>query len=126
MKKFRGESKLGYSKESFAKHEVTFTNPPAEVAERLQVIISEIGKIKTVSRETGQIQAVIKKGVSFGTSPQCTVSIGSDSNGTIVKLELNCTESALVNYHRSEKALAILLSEIGNDHTLVTATNTGW
>jgi hypothetical protein len=117
---------MGYVKQSFAKHEVVFANAPAETAERLIAILEDIGKIKSMSRETGAVHALIKRGVAFGTTPHCHLQISSNEGGTRVTMDLSCEESALVNYHRAEKALATFLEEIGNDSVLKTSATTGW
>lgn len=121
----QGDS-VGLDKQSFAKHEVVFSNSPAETAEGLISILEYIGKIKTVSRETGSIHALIKKGVAFGTTPHCHLQISSDDEGTRVTMNLSCEESLAVNYRRAEKALAIFLDEIGKDPFLKTSATTGW
>ena len=117
---------MAHVKQSFAKHEVVFINAPAETAERLLSILESIGKIKSVSRETGAVHALIKKGVAFGTTPHCNLQISSNDKGTLVKMDLSCEESVAINYHRAEKALAIFLDEIGKDAVLKTSTTSGW
>jgi len=117
---------MALEQESRASAKLTFQNPPAETAEAIIAIVNTIGKVKTVHRESGVIDGKITKGVSFGTSPRLKIQVRGSGDGTEIDIDLRCTESALVNYHRSEKALRILTEQITSNGTLRLASNTGW
>jgi len=117
---------MALEQESRANAKLTFQNPPAVTAEAIIDIVNSIGKVKTVHRESGVIDGKITRGVAFGTSPRLKIQVRGSGEGTEIDIDLRCTESALVNYHRAEKALRILTEQIASHPTLRLASNTGW
>ena len=117
---------MGLEQESHATASLEFQEAPGEVAAALVSLLGRIGKVKTVHRESGLIDGKITRGVSFGTSPRCKIQVRGKGDGTEIEIDIRCTESIAINWHRSEKALRILTDEITSDAALSLSAKTGW
>lgn len=108
--------------ESRSQQRLSFDDEPETVAEVCQRILAELGRVDSVSRETGVIAGRIK--VNWATNwVFVTLTISRNDRGTQLAVETQRKEGLLTE-GGAQKGLAMFVEHLGK--LLRTGSNSGW
>ena len=110
-------------RESSANTVIEFQTEPATVAQVVQDVLTQIGKVKNVSRETGVITGKIK--VGFLDNADAVIRISKKGDGTEVGIQTTKGE-ALLTSGGAQRAIAEFTKAMAQDKRLAGKSAGGW
>jgi len=114
---------MGGIRESSANTVIEYQTEPATVAEVVQDVLSQIGKLKDISRETGTITGKIK--VGFMDNADAVIRIAK--KGGVTELSIQTTKGeALLTSGGAQRAIAAFSQAMGKDSRLAGKSTGGW
>ena len=110
-------------RESSANTVIEYQTEPATVAQVVQDVLAQIGKVKDVSRETGVITGRIN--VGFLKNADAVIRISQKAQGTELSIQTSCGE-ALLTSGGAQNAIAAFTQAMGQDKRLAGKSTGGW
>ena len=98
---------------------------PAVVAQACCAAFERLGKVRSVSRETGTIQGEVSTWNPFGADAELLVTISRKEGGTILSVQSSATEG-IVSNGSAQKAVARLIETLNQDSRLAGKAASGW
>ncbi len=115
---------MGGIRESSANTVIEYTTEPAMVAQVVQEALSQIGKVKDVSRETGTITGKIK--VGFMDNADAVIRIAKKGEVTELSIIQTTKGEALLTSGGAQRAIAAFTQAMGQDKRLAGKSTGGW
>jgi hypothetical protein len=105
--------------------ECEYQADPAVVAQACCDAFKRLGKVRSVSRETGTIQGSVETWNLFGANAELMVNISRSQAGTELRLQATATEGVVSN-GSAQKAIARFLGVLQQDARLAGKNTSGW
>jgi len=110
-------------RESSANTTIEYQTEPATVAQVVQDVLAQIGKIKNISRETGVITGKIN--VGWLDNADAVIRIAKKGEGTELSIQTTNGE-ALFTSGGAQRAIAAFTQAVGQDKRLAGKSTGGW